>query len=113
MQLTETPIIRLIRVPLDGGPEHEIPRPGPLRPAFILGPNAIGKDGRVLMPLGTSTLRWPPGILDPLTGKFTPIAVDVPLDFHILNWAPDGQVLALGLGMRSKMWKFQPNAERR
>ena len=32
---------------------------------------------------------------------------------HPNNWPPDGQVVALGLRMRSKMWEFQPNAERR
>jgi eukaryotic-like serine/threonine-protein kinase len=110
VQVTENPIIRLIRVPLDGSPEREIPRTGPLRPANMIGPNAIGRDGRILMPLGSSTLYWPPGLLNASTGQFTRIPVDYLTDYHVLNWTPDGNVMALGLGIRAKMWKFQPNA---
>lgn len=109
VEMMETPIIRLIRVPLGGGPEQEIPRPGPLRPAFLIGPNAIGRDGRILMPLGSSTWYWPPGAIDPLTGRITRIPVDYVSDIHVLGWTPDGKVMALGLGFRSKLWKFTPD----
>jgi hypothetical protein len=109
VELIENPIIRFVTVPLNGGPEREIPRPGPLRPAFVIGPNAIGKDGRVVMPLGSFTWSWPPGLLDPATGQFTRVPVDHLLDYHVLNWTPDGKVLALGLAMRSRMWRFQPS----
>jgi predicted Ser/Thr protein kinase len=107
VQVTETPIIRLFHVPLDGGPEHEIKITGALRPANMIGPNAIGPDGRILMPVGTSTVYWPPGVLDPSTGQFKRLEVDHKMDHHSLNWTPDGKVMALGLGMQSKMWKFQ------
>jgi hypothetical protein len=112
VQVTETPVIRLIRVPVDGGAEQEIPRRGPLRPANMIAPNAIGKDGLILMPLGTSTVNWPVGLLDPSTGQFTRIPVDYKADYHALNWTPDGKVMGLGLFMRSKLWKFQPAAPR-
>jgi len=108
VELVETPIIRFIQVPLDGGPEREIPRPGPERPAFLIGPNSVGKDGRVLMVLGTFTGFWPAGILDPVSGKLSVLPVDRKLDYHVLNWTPDGKVLALGLDMRSRLWRFQP-----
>jgi len=112
VQVTETPIIRLIRVPLDGGAEQEIPRNGPLRPANLIAPNAIGKNGLILMPLGTSTVYWPPGLLDPSTGQLTRIPVDHKADYHALNWTPGGKVLGLSLDMRSKIWKFQPASAR-
>jgi hypothetical protein len=108
VQVTETPVIRLIRVPVDGGAEQEIPRGGPLRPANIIGPNAIGKNGLILTPLGSTTVNWPAGLLDPSTGRFTPIPIDYKADYHVLNWTPDGKVLGLGLSIRSKLWKFQP-----
>jgi len=107
LQVTETPIIRLIRVPLDGGAERETPRAGPLRPANFIAPNAIGRHGLILVPLGTSTVYWPPGLLDPSTGQLTRIPVDFKADYHALNWTPDGKVLGLGLDMRSKIWRFQ------
>ena len=110
VEVTENPIIRLIQVPLDGSQEREIPRAGALRPANIIGPNAIAKDGRILMPLGTSTWYWPPGLLDPSSGEFTRIPADYSVDYHVLNWTPGGEVMAVGLGMKAKMWKFQPAA---
>ncbi|MGD0873289.1 MAG: protein kinase [Bryobacteraceae bacterium] len=110
VEMSASPIIRLIGVPLNGGPEQEIPRRGPLRPAFLIGPNAIGPDGRIVMSLGSSTWYWPPGVIDPLTGQITRIPVDYIDDVHVLGWTPDGKVMALGLGFRSKMWKFTPQA---
>lgn len=107
VEVVENPAIRLIHVPLDGGPEREIPRAAVHRPAFQIGPNAVGKDGRVVMPLGTSTWYWPPGVIDPRTGEITRIALDYTTDIHGLAWMPDGKVMALGLDFRAKMWKFQ------
>ncbi len=103
-----TAVIHLIRVPLHGGAEQEISLSGDLRPAYYLGPNAIGPDGRIVMPLGSSTWYWPAGLLDPAAGRFTRIAVDRITDFHSLGWTPDGQVMALGEEYKSKLWKFYP-----
>src|SRR5262249_50784653 len=107
VEVVESPIIRLIQVPLDGSPEHEIPRTSGKRPAFNVRPNGVGKDGRVLMPLGTSTWYWPPGVIDPRTGEIKEIPVDHKSDIHGIAWAPDGKVIALGLEFRAKIWKFQ------
>jgi hypothetical protein len=91
---------------LGGGAEREVPRSDALRPAFMIGPNAIGKDGRIVTPLGASTWYWPPGAIDPKTGAVTRIPVDFKADYHALGWTPDGQVMGVGLELRSKMWKF-------
>jgi len=93
---------------LNGGPEQEIPRVGPLRAAYNITPNAFGKDGRILTPLGTSTLNWPPGIIDPSSGRYTRIPIDLDLDYHAMAWTPDGRIMALGLGTQTAIWKFQP-----
>jgi hypothetical protein len=106
VEVYENPVIRLIQVPLNGAPEREVPRNGPLRPAFQISPNAVGRDGRILMPLGTSTWYWPPGVIDPRTGEVTRIPVDFTSDIHALGWAPDGKVMALSLGFNSRIWKF-------
>lgn len=100
-------MIRPIHVPLNGGPDVEIPRTGELRPANIPGPNGVGNDGRIVMPLGTSTWYWPPGIIDPVSGAVTRLPVDYIVDYHALNWTPDGKVMGLGLGLRAKIWKFK------
>jgi predicted Ser/Thr protein kinase len=107
--LGETSTTRLVRAPLDGSAEQEIRIEGPLRPGFALfGPNSIGRDGRILLPLATTTWHNPAGVLDPATGRLTRIAEDQLLDYHVLGWTPDGKVMGLGLGQRSRLWKFTP-----
>jgi hypothetical protein len=108
VEVVESPVIRFVRVPLNGGPEQEIPRVGPLRAAYNITPNAFGKDGRILTPLGTSTMSWPPGIIDPSSGRYTRIPIDLDLDYHAMAWTPDGRIIAIGLGTQSALWKFQP-----
>jgi predicted Ser/Thr protein kinase/WD40 repeat protein len=110
VEVVESPMMRLFRVPLDGSPEQEIHLTGGIRPAGVLGPNAIGRDGRIVTPVGSATWYWPLGILDPLSGQFAHIPVDRILDYHVAGWTPDGKVMALGLDLRGKMWKFTPDA---
>ncbi len=107
VQVSENPIIRLIQVPLDGGAEREVPHTAMLRPAFMITPNAISQDGRVLIPMGASTWNWPAGIMDLRTGEVTQIPVDYKTEFHALSWTPDGKVIAMGLDLRAKLWKFR------
>ncbi|SPF43382.1 Serine/threonine protein kinase [Candidatus Sulfopaludibacter sp. SbA4] len=108
VEVTETPVIRLWRVPLNGGVEQEIPQNGPFRPGYNIGPNAVGSDGRILIPLGASTWYWPPGLIDPASGRFTRIPADLAIDYHVLAWTPDGQVMAMGFDSESTMWRFTP-----
>jgi quercetin dioxygenase-like cupin family protein len=106
VEVVESPIIRLIYVPLDGGAEREIPRTGSLRPASLIGPNAIGKDGRLVMPLGAVTGFWRPGMIDPRTGAISEIPVDTLIDYHTLGWTLDGNIMAFCMEIRAKIWKF-------
>jgi len=108
IDVVESPVIRLIRFPLDGSPEQEIRINGPLRPANLIGPNAIGKDGRLVMALGSAYWYWPAGVLDPTTGHFTRVPADRLLDYHVLGWTPDGKIMGVGLDLSSRMWKFTP-----
>ena len=111
VELFETSLVRLVRVPVNGGPEQEIRLTGRLRPAPQSNPGAISKDGRILVPLGTPTWYQPPGLLDPATGRLTAIKTDYITDVHSIGWTPDGQVMALGFDMRSALWKFQPEGQ--
>jgi predicted Ser/Thr protein kinase len=111
VEVTENPMIRLIQVPLDGGSEREIPTAGGERPAFYIGPNAVGPGGRIVMPIGSSTWYWPAGIQDSATARFRRIPVDTVLDYHGLAWTPDGKVIGLGLETRSRLWRFTPQAQ--
>ena len=100
---------RLFRVPLDGGAEREVTLQGsdPVedRPVET---SALSADGRLLLPL------WPrdswfnaPGLLDTVTGRLTRLPSDEVSDYHSMAWLPDGQIMALHIGMRSTLWRFQ------
>ena len=113
VELIEPPKTRLVRVPLHGGAEQEIPLNGPLHLGNAsLGSSAVSKDGRLLMPL-VSPDAWssPPGVVELATGRIARIPVDYAGDFIHMSWSPDGQVIARAFPLRSTMWKFLPEGK--
>jgi hypothetical protein len=97
-------------VPLDGGPEQEIPIDTSIPVAPLqLSPDALKADGLLLTPLLPRD-SWfnPPGVMDTVTGRVTRIPSDNLSDYQSIGWTPDGQVMALKIGLRATMWKFQP-----
>ena len=54
--------------------------------------------------LALSTL----GILDTITGKITQLPSDSSSDHHSAAWSRDGSIMVARSGMRSTIWKFQP-----
>ena len=100
--------LRLYRVPLDGGAEQMIPESADVRPSGLLQSSSLDRDGRLLMP-ASSSLWWDPAaIFDIRTGEAHRLTLDYVIDFKMLSWTPDGQIMALGTQVRSKLWKFQP-----
>ncbi len=114
ISVTESSKFRLFRVPVvsggDGGSEEEIVTDGsiPLM-GMELSPNALSADGRLLHPLSAPD-SWfnAPGLIDTATGRVTRLASDDVSDYHSMAWLPDGRILALRIGLRSTLWKFQP-----
>ena len=98
---------RLLKVPLDGSSEQEVPISGDARP-YILETGAISKDGKLLMGLQPPD-SWflEPAVIDLATGRATRIPIDVRGDSFNLAWTPDGQILAAVTGLESSLWKFQ------
>jgi predicted Ser/Thr protein kinase len=111
VQVMESNKVRLFRVPLHGGAETEIPLHGVARLAAIQIGNSIAKDGRLLTTLGNAD-SWftPPGLIDLATGLVQKIQVDQLGDYLTMDWTPDGQAVAAVLGLRSTIWRFQPEA---
>jgi hypothetical protein len=111
ISVTESAKFRLFRVPVEGGTEQEIVTDGsiPLMGGPSLSPNALSADGRLLQPL-ESLDSWfnAPALLDTATGRITRIASDDVSDYKSMAWLPDGRILALHVGLRSTLWKFQP-----
>jgi tRNA A-37 threonylcarbamoyl transferase component Bud32 len=107
---TEIAGIRLTRYPVSRGTGTPIPVQGPLRLAPIsLTPNAIGKDGKVLVSI-TSPDSWfySAGILDQQTGKVERIPLNFPGDVFAPGWLPDGRVASAGLPTKVTLWRFRP-----
>src|SRR5713226_5200376 len=105
---TETSRIRIFRVPLDVQSEQEIQMENSLTMIpHVLSPNALNSDGRLLVPLSPRD-SWfnHPVIVDTASGRVTRIPSDNLSDYQSMAWLPDGQVLALQIGVRAKIWKF-------
>jgi serine/threonine protein kinase len=112
VQVREGAQVRLLSVPLDGGPEREIRADqSPVLAGSPLSNSGLNADGRLLVPLAPQD-SWfnPPGVLDTATGRVTRIASDNQSDYRSMGWTRDGQVIALRNGLRATLWKFQPAA---
>jgi hypothetical protein len=71
--------------------------------------SALSADGRPLFPLQPRD-SWfnAPGMLNTATGRLTRLPSDDVSDYQSMAWLPDGQVVALHIGVRSTLWRFQP-----
>jgi serine/threonine protein kinase/WD40 repeat protein len=106
----ETSKMRLFHVALDSKSEEEILVDNSV-PLFaqVLSPNALGSDGRLLAPLAPRD-SWfnHPGIVDTANGRITRIPSDNVSDYHSMAWLPNGQVMAVQIGLRATIWEFKP-----
>jgi eukaryotic-like serine/threonine-protein kinase len=100
---------RLVRVPVSGGAGKEIPFHGNLTlTANPLGPNAIGRDGRILVQVASlDSWYWRAALLHPSSGQVTRIPVNFDGDLFFSGWSSDGRVVALGIGIKGGVWRFQ------
>jgi eukaryotic-like serine/threonine-protein kinase len=105
VEIREAPTTKLVRFPLNGGPEQEISAVGPLGLAYGIDNESV-RNGRLLAPESSPTWYWPPAIFDLADGKSVRIPLDYVSDFHHMSWTPDGKVMACALAWRSNMWKF-------
>jgi len=105
VEVKETPRTKLVRVPLQGGAEQEVPVPGPLTLGYAIDNEGV-RNGRLVAPGGSGTWYWPPAIFDLASEKSARIPLEYVSDFHHMSWTPDGKVMACGLAWRSNMWKF-------
>jgi hypothetical protein len=70
--------------------------------------SALSADGRLLLPLSPRD-SWfnAPGMLDTVTGRLTRLPSDDTSAWQSMAWLPDGQIMALHIGVRSSLWRFQ------
>jgi hypothetical protein len=85
----------------------ELPDSHPMG-ANSLGPNAVGRDGRILVPVAPlDSWFWPAAIFDPGTGKVE-LATDVQADMYSSGWDDEGRIVTGALFFRSSIWRFRP-----
>jgi Tol biopolymer transport system component len=108
--LNEREGVRLVRVPIAGGPEQPIKVQAGVRvggPDGVLSSTSVGKDGRILTWIA-SPASWflSAGVIDPRTGHVETINLGYDADMPSPGWTPDGRVLILAHPMRSTLWRF-------
>ena len=107
IQLNESDSVRLVRVPLNGGPEQMLNFPGVRLAEAPIAANAIRSDGVILKSLAVSSWYWAAGLLHPDTGKVDRITLPSPLDVHYPIWGPDGRILLFGFLDEGTLWRFK------
>lgn len=98
----------LFRVPVSGGPSREIPVSGDwaFAPTSI-GQSAVNNEGKILIPFSPrDSWFYRLAILDPASGQVSRIPITYTGDTVNGNWGKDGQVLAVGLPLKSHVWRF-------
>jgi hypothetical protein len=110
----ESSNIRMFKVPLDGGPEREIPldRSIPVygEHAGFFTAGSLDAKGRLLVSLSPLDSWFNPlGILDTETGHITRVPGDSLSEYQSGVWTPDGRILCSQVSMRATIWKFQPS----
>jgi hypothetical protein len=97
--VSETSRIRLVREPLTGGSEQEVPYPRDLMLATpdTLTPGAVATDGRIAMRFSGGSWFWRTAVLDPRTGRVEVAWPSIEADTHVAGWTDDGQLAKLRL----------------
>jgi hypothetical protein len=107
--------VRLVRVPLAGGPERPIRVEDGVRLATSpLGTAAVGKGGKMLVTV-TLGASWftPAALLDPQTGRTQIVSIGYPADMLAPGWTPDGKILLVAQPLISRLWRFQSTEARK
>ena len=110
VNLNEKAGVRLVRVPISGGPGQDIRVQGDLPIDDVpLGGNGVRKDGKILVGVfPRDSWFFSLAILDPATGKLTRVPLNYTGDLYLSAWGSDGRILAMGRPMRAHLWRFRP-----
>ena len=77
-----------------------------------IGSRALSRDGKLLINVSPpDSWFYRIVVLDLATGRITPIPVAYAGDTMTGNWTPDGQVLSVGLPLRSHIWRFRSSSQ--
>ena len=77
-----------------------------------LGSRGMSQDGKLLVTISpTDSWFYRVAVLDPATGRITPVKVTYPGDTISANWGEDGRILAVGLPLKGRIWRFHRTTE--
>lgn len=112
VQVNELDGVKLYRVPLSGESQLPILYASPLRLAPIpISATAVGSDGRIAVTVTSpDTLFRGVALLDPVTAALERLPVVFDGDIQYPAWGGDGTLLAVGVSIRSSLWRFQAQA---
>jgi hypothetical protein len=109
VNLNEPEHVRLVRLPLSGGPQQEIRVRSdiPLGP-YPLGPSALNEHSKALVEVAPAdSWFFRLAILDLATGELKMIPINYAGDIMLSGWASDGRILATADPMRAHIWRFR------
>jgi serine/threonine protein kinase len=112
VQVNAPDAVKLFRVPLDGGSELSILFASSLRLAPIpISGSAVGPDGRIAVTVTSpDTMFRGVALLDPATAVLERLPVVFDGDLQYPAWDRDGTLRAVGVSIRSSLWRFQAQA---
>ena len=113
MQLNEKEGIRLVRMPVAGGPLDVIPVHGDLEiPASqAFGPDAVRADGKIVISVQSNdSWFWGVAVLDPETGNLRKIPLRYDGDLTYPSWNQKNEIVADGFPFRGSLWRFRPES---
>jgi Tol biopolymer transport system component len=107
--VTETDSVRLVRVPIGGGPVQPIEARGDVRmPGANLTSGAVGPDGRIaVFTASTSQWAYSAGMVDPRAGTIARIPLTFYGEVAVPMWMPDHRLLASGRTYNFTLWRFR------
>jgi hypothetical protein len=111
VRLTDTDGTRMVRQPIDGGPERPIALQDGVRlaPWYTL-PTSVSKDGTLLVPLASpASWFWSVGVVDLATGRAREVDLGGLGGDIEAGWTPDGRILVNAMLLRSSIWRFAPS----
>jgi len=108
VSLRDKDAIRLQRLPIGGGDPQAIPlQAGLTLPGTSLASSMVGPSGQLVVTVQSpSQWTWKTGLVDPSTGKFSPISLDFDGEPMTPGWTRDGKLVAMGSSIAFSIWRF-------
>jgi hypothetical protein len=112
VQVNELDGVKLYRIPFSSDSQLPILFASPLRLAPLpISAMAVGPDGRIAVTVTSpDTMFRGIALLDPATAALERLPVVFDGDVQYPAWSRDGTLLAVGVSIRTSLWRFQADA---